>query len=302
MMSAIEDWRVFVAVGTRRSFVGAARALRRSPQAVTRGVAALERRLGARLLHRTTRSVTLTSDGERLVEQGRLLLAEFDRLESRRAADAPIAGTLSVTAPVLFGQLHVVPLVARFLKEHPAMSVRLLLLDRPVSLADEGLDLAVRIGELADSSLQALRAREVRSVVCASPAYLKKAGVPASPEDLSGHDCIAFTATTPSVDRWTFPRRGARARLVAVRPRLVVNTGQAAIDAALAGLGIVRVLSYQVERPVARGELRLLLEAFEPSPLPVHLLRLPGAPSRAQQAFVDLALPALRARQIEKAR
>ena len=295
-MSGIEDWRVFVAVGTQRSFVGAARALRRSPQAVTRSVAALERRVRARLLHRTTRSVTLTSDGERLLEQGRRLLVEFDQLESPRAPDAPVSGTLSVTAPVLFGQLRVVPLVARFLKKHPAASVRLLLVDRPVSLADEGLDVAVRIGELADSSLQALRVGEVRSVVCASPGYLKKAGVPASPEDLSRHDCIAFTATTPSVDRWTFPRRGARARLVAVRPRFIVNTGQAAIDAALAGLGIVRVLSYQVDRQVARGDLRLLLDAFEPSPIPIHLLRLSGTPSRAQQAFVEIALPALKAR------
>ena len=296
-MSGIEDWRVFVTVGSQRSFVGAARALHRSPQAVTRSISALEDRLGVRLLHRTTRSVTLTGDGGRLLEQARRLLGEFDRLESPRAAGALLGGTLLVTAPVLYGQLHVVPLVARFLKRYPAASVRLLLLDRPVSLAEEGIDLAVRIGKLADSSLQALRVGEVRSVVCASPGYLGRAGVPRSPSELAHHGCIAFTATTPSVDRWTFRRQGARPHAVAVRPRLVVNTGQAAIDAARAGLGIVRVLSYQVERQVERGELRLLLEGFEPPPLPVHLLRLPGAPSRELQAFVDLALPALRSRQ-----
>jgi DNA-binding transcriptional LysR family regulator len=228
-MAGLDDWRVFVAVATQRSFVGAARQLRRSPQAITRAVAALERRLGARLLHRTTRSVALTADGAGLLEQGRRLLAEFDALESPARADAPVAGTLSITAPVL----------------------------------------------------------------CASPGYLKKAGPLRAPGDLALHACIAFTATTPSPERWTFHRPGSRASVVAVRPRLVVNTGQAAIDAAIAGLGVVRVLSYQVEDAIARGRLVTLLENHEPAPLPVQLLRLAGPPSRAQSAFLALAGPRL---------
>jgi len=167
-MDRTEEWRAFVAVAGRRSFVGAARALRRSPQAITRAVAALEGRLGARLLNRTTRSVSVTSDGERYLERGRRLLAELDALESAPDARAPLAGRLSVTAPVLFGQLHVAPLVAAFLEQHPEVEARLLLVDRVVSLAEEGVDLAVRIGPLPDSSLRARLVGQVRWLICAS--------------------------------------------------------------------------------------------------------------------------------------
>src|SRR6185295_15988425 len=173
-MDRTEEWRVFVAVAGRRSFAEAARALRRSPQAVTRSVAALEQRLGARLLNRTTRSVSVTSEGERFLERGRRVLAELDALESTPDATAPLAGRLSVTAPVLFGQLHVAPLVGAFLAQHPALDARLLLVDRVVSLAEEGIDLAVRIGPLPDSSLRARQVGQVRWVVCASPSYLSR--------------------------------------------------------------------------------------------------------------------------------
>src|SRR3982751_4697068 len=184
-MDRTDEWRVFVAVAGRRSFVDAARVMRRSPQAITRAVAGLEQRLGVRLLNRTTRSVSVTGEGERYLERGRRLLAELDALEASPDASAALTGRLSVTAPVLFGQLHVAPLVRAFLAQHPAVEARLLLVDRVVSLADEGIDLAVRIGALPDSSLRARLVGHVRWVVCASPAYLNAAGLPRTPAALS---------------------------------------------------------------------------------------------------------------------
>jgi DNA-binding transcriptional LysR family regulator len=291
-----EEWRAFVTVAGRRSFVEAARALRRSPQSVTRAVAALERRLGARLLARTTRSVSVTGSGERYLERGRRVLAELDALEAAPDASAPLAGRLSITAPVLFGQLHVAPLVCAFLERHPALEARLLLLDRVVPLADEGIDLSVRIGALPDSSLRARLVGQVRWVVCASPAYLARAGVPRTPEALARHACISFDAGSPFADHWSFPRPGRRDRGVAVRPRLVVNTAQAGIDSAIAGLGLVRVLTYQVARPLAEKKLRLVLESFAPAPVPIHFLQLPGVPNRLASAFVEFAAERLRSR------
>jgi DNA-binding transcriptional LysR family regulator len=239
------------------------------------------------LLNRTTRSVSLTSDGEQYLERGRRLLAELDALESPLDARAPLTGRLSVTAPVLFGQMHVAPFVWRFLAEHPGVEARLLLLDRVVSLAHEGVDLAVRIGALPDSSLRARVVGHVRWVICASPRYLAKAGVPRTPEALRRHACISFDAGSPVTDRWSFPRPGRRERNVAVTPRLIVNTAQAGIDAAIAGLGIVRALSYQVARPLAARKLRLLLEPFAPPPVPIQIVQLPGVSNRLASAFID---------------
>jgi len=285
-MDRLDEWRVFAAVAKRRSFVQAARALRRSPQAMTRAVAALEARLGVRLLNRTTRSVSLTSDGERYLERSVRAVAELDALES--VSDAPLAGLLSLTAPVLFGQLHVAPVVGEFLREHPGLDARLFLVDRIVSLADEGLDLGVRIGALPDSALRARILGHVRLVACASPGYLKRAGRPRAPEDLAKHTCIANTGATPIADRWSFPG-DKRERSVSVRARLTVNTGQAAIDAAVAGFGITRALSYQVGHLVAANKLQLVLERFEPPSVPVQLVQLPGAPNRAATTFAEFA-------------
>jgi DNA-binding transcriptional LysR family regulator len=299
-MDRAEEWRVFVAVAGRRSFVEAARGLRRSPQAITRAVAALEQRLGVRLLNRTTRSVSVTGEGERYLERGRRVLTELDALESGPDARAPLAGRLSITAPVLFGQLHVAPLVWRFLEQHPGLDARLLLLDRVVSLPEEGIDLAVRIGPLPDSSLRARVVGHVRWVVCASPAYLARTGVPRTPDALARHVCISFDAGSPLADHWTFPRAGgrpragARARSVPLRPRLIVNTAQAGIDAAIAGLGVVRVLSYQVERALAEKKLRLVLESVAAPPVPVQIVQLPGVANRLAAAFADFAAERLR--------
>jgi DNA-binding transcriptional LysR family regulator len=260
-------------------------------------VAALEARLGVRLLHRTTRAVSLTDEGARLLERGRRLVSDFTALEAG-SSDEP-RGLLTVTAPVLFGQLHVLPLVAELLARHPAVDVRLLLLDRVVHLADEGVDLAIRIGGLVDSSLRSQLVGQVRSVVCASPAYLARRGTPRHPRALGGHDCITFTGTTPGADRWSFALGGAgarRERSFTVRSRLVLNSGQAAVDAALAGLGLVRLLSYQVAAHLAARRLVLVLDRYQAPPAPIHILQLPGAQVRAASVFAELAARRLRAR------
>ncbi len=288
-MDRTDEWRVFAAVATLRSFSGAAHSLGVSPQAVTRAVAALETRLDTRLLHRTTRAVSLSSDGERYLDRSRRALAELDALEA--PPTAALTGTLHVTAPVLFGQLHVAPIVRELLALHAGVSARLVLLDRIVSLADEGVDVGVRVGGLPDSALRARLVRHVRSIVVASPAYLAQARTPRDPAALANHACIAFGGTTPVTERWVFGKRS-----VAVRPRLVVNTAQAAIDAAVAGFGIARVLSYQVEAQLAAKQLRVVLAAFEPAEIPVHVVHLPGARSRVAAAFVELAVRRLRAR------
>jgi DNA-binding transcriptional LysR family regulator len=292
-MDRIEEWRVFVDVASGKSFVAAARAHGRSPQAITRAIAALEARLGTRLLHRTTRSVSLTADGERYLERGRRVVGELDELEgaARSARTGPLSGRLSITAPVLFGQLHVAPIVLAFLAKHAEVDARLVLLDRVVSLADEGIDIGVRIGALPDSALKARVIGHVRTVACASPAYLARAGRPRAPSALAKHQVIAFTATTPLVERWAF--RGASVR---VRPRLVTNTGQAAIDAAVAGAGIARVMSYQVAASVDAGKLEIVLARYEPEPVPVQLVQLPGVAARVATTFAEFAAERLKAR------
>jgi DNA-binding transcriptional LysR family regulator len=296
MMDRIDTWRLFAAVAEHASFAEAARRAGRSPQAVTRAIAALEASVGARLLARTTRSVALTDDGARYLERCRRVLADVDELDATPDTSAP-HGVLSVTAPVLFGELHVMPIVSAYLARHPGVDVRLALHDRVVSLVEEGIDLAVRIGELPDSALRVRRVGEVRRVVCASPAYLRRRGTPRQPRELADHDVIAFTATTAIADRWTF----ATGAPIRVRPRLIVNSGRAAIDAALAGLGIVRVLSYQVAPLLARRRLHAILVDHEPATLPIHLVTLPSplVPARVS-AFLDLAAARLRALQPSK--
>lgn len=294
-MDSVLEWRLFVTTATLRSFSETARTLGRSPQTVTRAIADLERRLGTRLLHRTTRSVSVTDDGARYLERGRQVLADFDALEALQEP-AELRGTLTIAAPVLFGQLHVLPVIADFLATNPGLDVRLELFDRVVSLATEGADLAVRIGALPDSALRARSVGVVEAVTVASPAYLARRGRPRVPADLGRHDCIAFSATTPIADHWSWPSEHGRERVVRVRPRLGVNTAQAAIDAALADLGIVRVLSYQVDALLRSGALVAVLAAHRGPPLPVQLVQLPGVPLRAATRFAEHATLALAAR------
>ncbi len=294
-MDRLETIAAFVAVAETGAFVGAARRLGRSPAMVTRAVASLERRLGVRLFHRTTRAVALTDAGHQHLELGRRLLADFATMETHAAAErlAP-TGMLMVAASVVFGRLHVQPLVSEFLRRHPAVRVRLELSDRLVSLVEDGFDVGIRIGPLRDSTLKAIRAGHVRRAVYASPAYLAAHDPPRVPADLSHHACIAFTGSTPNPSRWAFG--SGRARTVTlVEPRLVTNLADPAIDAAVGGLGPTCVLSYMVDHLVAAGALRPVLVDFEPPPIPIHVVHPAGRHLPAKtRAFVDQAVASLR--------
>jgi DNA-binding transcriptional LysR family regulator len=286
---------IFVAVAERQSFAEAARQLSRSPASVTRAVAALEERLQTRLFNRTTRSVALTDAGVRYLDSCRRLLTTYGELEAVTFAErVEPRGWINVTTPVMFGRLHVLPLVRSFLSDYPQVDVRLLLLDRVVSLVDEGLDLGVRIGQLPDSSLQAVRVGQVRRVVCASPQYIARNGVPATPRDLGSHSVVACTAVTPIPDRWSFHRPGG-VTSVAITPRLVVNTTAAAVDAALDSLGLTCILSYQAEPHAAAGRLQTVLVEYEPPPTPIHIVRPEGRHLPAKvRLFLDHVAEGLR--------
>ena len=297
MQDRLEAMVIFVAVAEQQSFAEAARQLNRSPASVTRGVAALEERLQTRLFNRTTRSVALTDAGARYLENCRRLLAVYDELEAVNLAErAEPRGWINVTAPVMFGRLHVLPLVRSFLDRYPQVDIRLLLLDRVVSLVDEGLDLGVRIGQLPDSSLRAVLVGEVRRVVCAAPQYIARRGVPARPRDLANHSVVACTTVTPISDRWSF-HGPSGVGSVAVTPRLVVNTTAAAVDAALAGFGLTCILSYQAEPHIAAGLLQTVLVEYEPRPAPIHIVHPEGRHLPAKvRLFLDHAAEALRAK------
>ncbi len=219
----------------------------------------------------------------------------MEAVELRLAGEqADPQGELALTAPVLFGRLHVLPIVTEFLGAFPRVTARMLLLDRVVDLVEEGLDIGVRIGNLPDSSMRAIRVGAVRFVLCASPSYLAARGTPETPKELAGHSCISFTALS-HVEHWTFA--GPKPERVTIASRLTVNTADAAIDAATAGLGVTRVLSYQAEAGLADGSLRLILERFEPEAIPVHLLhREDRLPQAKVQSFLSFAAPRLRAR------
>ncbi len=295
MQDRLDALTIFVAVAERQSFAEAARQLSRSPASVTRAVAALEERLQTRLFNRTTRSVALTDAGVRYLDGCRRLLATYDELEAVKFAErVEPRGWINVTAPVMFGQQHVLPLVRSFLDDYPQVGVRLLLLDRVVSLVDEGLDLGVRIGQLPNSSLLAVRVGHVRRIVCAAPQYLARHGVPATPRDLGNHSLVACTAVTPIPDRWSF--HGPTGVIsVAVTPRLVVNTTAAAVDAALDQLGLTCIRSYQAEPHAAAGRLQTVLVDYEPPPAPIHIVHPQGRHLPAKvRLFLDHAAEGLR--------
>ena len=283
--------KVFVAITDAGSLSAAGRRLGMPLTTVSRHLAALEAQLGARLITRTTRDLALTEPGRNYLESSRRILAELEAASLRIAGEqGEPQGELAITAPVVFGRLHVLPVATEFLKAFPRVALRLLLLDRVVDLIEENLDISVRIGALPDSSLMAKRLGTIRQVTCASPAYLAERGVPSAPRELAEHDCISFGALSPA-DRWVYPGGKAQQR-IAVRPRLIVNTAEAAIDAAKAGLGITRVLSYQAARSVADRSLSLILEDFEPEPIPVSLLhREDRLPQPKVQSFIAYTAP-----------
>lgn len=281
---------VFVAVAEEEGFAAGARRLGISPPAVTRAVAALEDRLGVKLLERTTRHVRVTEVGGRYLEDARRILAEVALVDEAAAGtNAEPRGHLAVTAPVLFGRLFVMPGIVDYLARYPQTTVSAVFLDRVVNLLDEGVDVGIRIGDLPDSRIRALRVGSVRLVLCAAPAYLARHGRPRAPDDLSTHALIASSAS-PLRD-WRFGDRRLR-----LRPRLTVTTNDAAIEAAVRGVGIARLLSYQVAPQLTGGELMTVLDAYEPPARPIHIVHREGRHASAKaRAFIDLMAQRLRA-------
>lgn len=294
-MDRLQAMEVFVAVVDSGGFASAARRLDLSAPVVTRAVAELEARLGVSLLTRTTRKVRVTEAGARYAEDCRRILADVGEAESATSdSRRQVKGLLSVTAPVLFGNLHVTPIVADYLQRYPDVDAQCVFVDRVVNLVDEGLDVAVRIAELPDSSLRAIAVGRVRRMLVASPAYLAAHGRPQRPEDLADHVLIQPTQVAPYPE-WRFAE-GGRPLVQRIRPRLRTTTNDAARSAAVAGLGLTRLLSYQAAEALARGELLPLLEDFETPPLPVSVVHHEGRHmTQKVRAFVDLAVDALRA-------
>ena len=293
-MDQLHAMKVFVAVAEERGFAAGARRLRMSPPAVTRAILALEHRLGVKLLNRTTRHVRTTESGLRYLEDARRILSEIEVADEAAAGiNAEPRGHLAVTAPVLFGRKFVMPGIVEYLKTYLETDVSALFLDRVVNLLEEGLDVGVRIGELPDSSMRALRVGSVRLVLCASTDYLDRQGMPQKPDDLQSHTLIASHARSGSYD-WRFEAEKGT-RLLRIQPRLTVTTNDAAIEAALEGFGITRLISYQVASHVADGALKIILEEFEPPPQPIHILHREGRYASARvRAFVDLLANKLR--------
>ncbi len=295
MSDRLDTITIFVAVAEHESFSAAARHLGRTPAAVTRAVAALEGQLRTRLLNRTTRSVSLTDDGVRYLDVSRRLLAAYNEMQGLEiGSEAPPHGLLHVTAPTMFGRLHIIPVIASFLERFPLVDVRALLLDRVVSLVEEGLDIGVRMGDLPDSSLSAVRVGHVYMSVYGSPSYLERRGTPETPHDLRTHDTISCLGMTPVPELWSF--EGTRGIFgVPVKPRLVVNTTDAAADAAATGLGLTFLVSYQVDAHVQAGRLREALPDYRTPPIPIHLVHPAGrfVPTRVRM-FIDHAVDELR--------
>lgn len=295
-MDRLEAMSLFVAAAESGSLSAAARRLGTPLATVSRKVSELERHLKTRLLNRSTRRLTLTDAGHAYLAACRRILEDVGDAERTAGGEysAP-TGELIITAPIVFGRLHVLPVVTAFLAAYPQVDIRLTLGDRIVQLAEDHIDLAIRIGRLPDSRMVATRVGSIRHVVCASPAYLAGHGAPKTPKDLETHSCITFEGLG-SLATWTFAADKADIP-VPVRSRLRVNTAEAAIDAATAGIGMTRVLSYQIVAAVRSGALQPVLEDFEPEPWPVNLVHAgQGRLPVKLRAFLDFAGPRLRER------
>ncbi len=295
-MDRFESMSTLLAVVEAGSLSAAARRLNIPLTTVSRRVSELEQHLKTQLLHRSSRRLSLTDAGRSYVAACKSILDDLGEAERVAAGEfsAP-KGDLIVTTPIVFGRLHVLPIIIDFLKVYRDINVRLVQADRVINLLEDHIDLAVRIGELPDSSLIATRAGSIRRVVCGSPAYFTTRGMPKSPEELGAHDCITFEGLM-SGEAWTFGAGKSRVG-VAVHSRLIVNTAEAAIDAAIAELGVTRVLSYQIAGPLRAGTLALALEPFEPPPAPVSLVYAgQGFLPLKVRAFLDFAAPRLKAR------
>lgn len=294
-MNRFHLMNVFVAVAEAESFAGGARRLKMSPPAVTRAVVALEERLGVRLLTRTTRVVRVTEAGARYLEDARRIMIEMEEADATAAGiNATPRGQLAVTAPALFGKLYVMPIITEYQSAFEQTTVSALFVDRVVNFMDEGMDIGIRIGQLPDSSLRAIRVGRVRRVVVGAPAYLEKHGIPQTPGELAEHRLVASSGISPTND-WGFHFAGEKLT-VRVQPRIVANTNDGPLEAARQGYGLTRLLSYQVAPQLASGELKTVLGDYEGPDLPVYVIHSEGRHRSAKvRSFVDLAVERLRA-------
>ena len=285
-MDRLETMTILLRVVDRGSFSAASRDLGVPLATVSRKVNELEAHLGTKLLVRTTRKVALTDAGSAYVASTRRILDEIDETERIAAGEFHVPrGELILTAPILFGRLHILPIVTEFLAAYPQINVRMLLTDRNLHLIEDHVDMAVRIGPLPDSTMIGTRVGSMRTVVCASPKVLAEQGVPKSPEDLAGLPCVNFELLSPA-SAWPY---------MPIRPRLSVTTAEAAVWAAAQGLGVTRVLHYQCADAINDGSLRIILANFEVEPLPVHLLHAArGALPAKLRVFLDFAAGRLR--------
>ncbi|MGX5802844.1 LysR substrate-binding domain-containing protein [Bradyrhizobium sp. Arg314] len=295
-MDRLDAMSLLVATVEAGSLSAAARRVGVPLATVSRKLSELEKHLKTRLLNRSTRRLTLTDAGQSYLDACRRILDEVSEAERIAAGEySSPTGELVVTAPVVFGRLHLLPVITDFLAVYPQVDIRLSLSDRITQLIEERIDLAVRIGELPDSAMVAIRVGSIRRIVCASPAYLAGHGTPAEPRGLAGHNCITFEGLAAPA-AWSFVT-GKSEATVPVRSRLQVNAAEAAIDAAIAGLGLTKVLSYQADAAVRAGALRVVLEPFEPPPWPVSLVHAgQGRLPVKLRAFLDFAAPRLKER------
>jgi len=289
-LDKLEGMRVFVAVAEGGSFVEASRTLDLSAPAVTRSIARLETELGVKLFHRTTRSIRMTESGQHYYADVKNILSSIEEAEAAVAGSyGDLQGTLMITAPVLFGQIYVVPIIADFLDANPKVTVSSMFYDQIADLLEDKLDVAVRLGHLSDSSLFATRVGSVRKIVCASPDYLAAHGQPKSPADLVEHAIVQSTAVEPSA-AWAFNDKKVR-----IVPRYQCNQNNAAIRAAKLGVGLTRVMSYQAADAIDSGALIPVLREFEPSSIPVNIVYLEGRKANAKiKMFVDFTVNRLR--------
>lgn len=293
-MDRFQLMSVFISVVEEQGFAAAARRLNMSAPAVTRSIAALEEHLGVKLLQRSTRVVRTTDAGHRYLEDARRIIQEVEIAdEIASGINSTARGLLTVTAPVLFGRMFVMPGIVNYLRQYPLTSVSVMFVDRSVNLLEEGIDVGVRIGHLPDSNMRAIRVGSVRIVLCASPEYLQQNGIPETPDNLQEHQMIASRAGNHLLDL-RFKTHG-REREMQFKSRLSTNTNDAAMEAALQGFGITRLLSYQVGTHLASGALQTVLTAWEPDPLPIHILHSEGRCSASKvRSFVDLMAEQLR--------
>jgi len=320
-MDRLHLMNVFIAVAEEQGFAAAARRLQMSPPAVTRAITALEEHLKVKLLNRTTRHVRITEAGSRYLDDARRILADADAADEAAAGiNAEPRGHLTVTAPVLFGRTFVMPGIVNYLEQYPETDIAAQFMDRNVNLLEEGIDVGIRIGELPDSSMRALRVGSVRLVLCASPEYLEKHypspknapsqthassqkhGLPQHPNELLSHTIIASSAGNNAVD-WRFNMqknsKNPKEKTLRIKPRLTTTTNDSAIDAAVRGFGIARLLSYQIAPQVASGELKIILSDYEPAPRPIHIVHREGRyTSTRVRAFIDLMAEQLRSNPI----